>query len=103
MLKWWWPWHKSLTEYNEKTAQKWYLKYYTNNILKNLDSYTTYNELIKFGDGKPVILCCAGERAEYLFCHRHILGKWLEKNLPNIKVKEYPHPSQFLLLPQNCK
>ena len=102
-LKWWWPWHKSLTKHNEKSAQKWYTKYYTNNILKTLSPYTTYNELIKLGDGKPVVLCCAGECQEYLFCHRHILGKWLESHIPNLNVIEYPHPNQYLLLPQNCK
>lgn len=103
ILKWWWPWHKSLTKNNEKSAQKWYIKYYTNNILNTLNPYTTYNELIKFGNGKPVVLCCEGEREEYLFCHRHIFGNWLESNIPNLKVIEYPHQNQYLLLPQNCK
>ena len=103
MLKWWWPWHKSLTKNNEKSAQKWYIKYYTNNILNTLNPYTTYNELIKFGNGKPVVLCCEGEREEYLFCHRHIFGNWLESNILNLKVIEYPHPNQYLLLQQKCR
>lgn len=103
MLKWWWPWHKSLTQYNSKPANKWYTEYYIHNILNKLNPETTFQELLKQGNGKPVILCCAGEREEYLFCHRHILGKWLESNISNLQVTEYPHPSQFLLLPQNCK
>ena len=101
VLKWWWPWHKSLTQFNEKTAQKWYIKYYTNNILNTLTPYTVYNELIKLGGGKPVILCCAGEREEHMFCHRHILGKWLESNISNLNISEYPHQSQYLLLQQH--
>ena len=98
MLKWWYPWHKSLNEYNLTTAQKWYKKYYTNNILHRLDPETTYKELSKLGDDKQIILCCAGEREEYLFCHRHIIAKWLENNITDLKVVEFPHPSQHLLL-----
>ncbi len=97
-LKWWWPWHQSLSEHNMRVAEKWYTKYYTNNILKTMNPYKTYTELTMLGNGHPVILCCAGEREEYLFCHRHILGQWLSNNIPNLHVSEFTHPSQHLLL-----
>lgn len=101
VLKWWWPWHCATHDNNKKIAYKWYEKYYINNILNRKTPVVLYNELIKFGNGKDIILCCVGEEQEYLFCHRHIIQNWFKNS--GIQVAEFPHPNQYLLIPIKCK
>jgi hypothetical protein len=98
MIKWWWPWYKSLTPYNIRVAQKWYTKYYTTQILNKLDPQIVYDELVKFGNGLPVVICCEGEQQESLFCHRHLIAKWLESNISGLVISEFPHINQYFLL-----
>lgn len=102
-LKWWWPWHYMMNDNNKKAAKQWYTKYYTTQILNRLDPQMVYEEIIKLGNSNQVIICCTGEEQEFLFCHRHLIKQWLEYNIPGLKVKEYPHPSQYLALPYRCK
>ena len=97
-IKWWWPWYKSQTKYNVRVAQKWYVRYYMNNVLAKLSPIVVYDELLRLGAGRPIILCCVGEQQEYLFCHRHILGQWLQAGVKDLFVTEFPHANRFLRL-----
>ena len=98
-LKWWWPWHSVTNDNNKTAAEKWYTKYYTTKILGKLKPEIVYEEFLKFGNGDSVIICCAGEQQENMFCHRHLISKWLESNIHDIKITEYPHSAQYLALP----
>ena len=103
MIKWWWPWHQSLTPYNKKTAQKFYTKYYITQILNKLSPQVAYEEFVKLGNGLPVIICCEGEQQEYLFCHRHLIAQWLQENIPELVISEFPHTNQYVLLSQTTQ
>ena len=86
MIKLWWPWYQSLTVYNIWIAQKWYIKYYTTQILNKLDSQIVYDEFVKLDNGLLVVICCECEQQESSFCHRHLIAKWLESNISGFVI-----------------
>lgn len=64
---------------SEKISQKEYIKLYLEQLIK-IDK-SKYEKLIQFGTEHDIILLCY-ERPE-LFCHRHILSKFI-----NIKFNQ---------------
>ena len=56
-----------------------------NKKLLSLDAKVVFNELKNLSNGKDVILLC--HEGERLFCHRHLVARWLENNL-NIQILE---------------
>lgn len=57
-----------------------YIFEYTRTVLDKLDPKQVFEEL-----GKDSVLLCHEGKGK--FCHRHIVAKWLEKNL-KIKIEE---------------
>jgi uncharacterized protein (DUF488 family) len=60
--------------------KKEYTKYYYEEILNKLNPIEVYKEL-----GEEAVLLCWEGKGK--FCHRHIVAKWLSKNL-NIIIEE---------------
>jgi hypothetical protein len=56
-----------------------------NKKLLSLDANIIFNELKSLSKGKDIVLLC--NEGEHLFCHRHLVARWLTDNL-NIKVVE---------------
>ena len=56
-----------------------------NKKLLSLDANVVFNELKSLSKGKDIVLLC--HEGETLFCHRHLVARWLTDNL-NIKVVE---------------
>ena len=48
-------------------------------ILKKLNPYEVYNELLSFGNGKDVAILCYEKNI--LECHRLLVAKWFQKEL----------------------
>ena len=77
--KFWNIWHNNIGKKDEIENNKYYIKEYYNQVLKDLDPKEFYKKL----DGK--ILLCFEKANE--FCHRHIVAAYLEIKL-GIEVKE---------------
>lgn len=86
------PSYSILMEYKEKGDEKTYIKRYENEILNKLDVYDVLRDLsnlVENLDPKDqscsVALVCFEKSSD--FCHRHLVGKWLEDN--GFVVKEW--------------
>lgn len=69
-----------LKKYKEDGNKEFYTKQYYTEVLNKLDPDTVFKEL-----GEHSVLLCW--EASDKFCHRHIVAKWLSKNL-NINISE---------------
>ena len=69
-----------LKKYKEDGNKEFYIEQYQKEILNKLNPQEVYNEL-----GENAILLC-WESSEK-FCHRHLVAKWLKKEL-NIEISE---------------
>jgi len=68
-------------EWDEKYGdEEYYIEQYNKEVLSKLDPMKVYEEL-----GGDAVLLCWEKPGE--FCHRHIVAKWLSKEL-HIEVKE---------------
>lgn len=70
------------TYYNFKAENQWdYVEKFYTKVLKPLNPQEVYKNL-----GENAVLLCFEKPTQ--FCHRHLVGAWLEMNL-GIKVDEY--------------
>jgi len=67
-------------KYKEDGDVEFYKEQYQKEILSNLNAETVYREL-----GEDAVILCW--EASGKFCHRHLVARWLEKEL-GIEVKE---------------
>ena len=56
-----------------------------NEKLNKLDSKNVYKDLLSLSSNKDIVLCCHEKAGD--FCHRHLVAKWLSKEL-NIEIVE---------------
>lgn len=90
------PWFKSVQPGE-------YLQRFDEEVLAPLDAFQVMEDLTKMTEGRPAVLLCyesapkihAGE----LWCHRHLVAAWLERNL-GLEVPEldFPGLDRFALL-----
>lgn len=78
---WWKQWH------DEKLSNEWYVEKYNKTVLQTLKPAEIFSELFEFYPGADTITIMCWEKPG-LFCHRHLIGEWLSKNINNINVKE---------------
>lgn len=72
-------WRNNPNNLSEKENNKYYIREFYHNILKNLEPQEIYHEL-----DNSILLCYEDNNK---FCHRHIVAAWLELFL-NIEIKE---------------
>ena len=72
------PTQEMLSEYHENWDVVAYTEKYQE-ILSKLDAGIIYDKLREFGAGKDIVMLCYEPAGE--FCHRHLAGRWLEKQL----------------------
>ena len=72
------PW--LLQKYKQDLDTEFYTANYTEHVLNKLNPEEVFQEL----GNDAIMLCWEGKNK---FCHRHIVAKWLEKQL-NIKISE---------------
>lgn len=68
------------SEYKRTGDRERYTERYTNEVLSKLDPQTVYDEL-----GPDAVLLCHENGS--IFCHRHLVARWLNKNL-NLNIEE---------------
>lgn len=73
------PERSYMNDPEEEYTKKYVLK------LSKLDANQVFKQLETLSKGKNVILLC--HEGEEKFCHRHLVSRWLEKEL-KIQVKE---------------
>lgn len=84
------PPQEMLSEYHETWDEETYTEKYQK-ILSKLDAGAVYDKLQKYGAGKDVVMLCYEPAGE--FCHRHLVGRWLEEqNI--IPVEEWTDTEQ---------
>jgi uncharacterized protein YeaO (DUF488 family) len=68
------PTYEILKNYRRTADKVQYVKDYNEKILNKLNPQEIYDEL-----GENAVLLCYEK--SHVFCHRHVVSKWLEKNL----------------------
>ena len=84
-LSFWKIWEENIGKIPEEENNKFYIREYYDQVLKNLDIDEVYNEL-----NERILLCY--ERPEN-FCHRQIVAAWFElfngEKVPEVKPDGY--------------
>ena len=70
-LSFWKTWHDNIGKISEAKNNKFYIKEFYNQVLKQLDPETVLLEL----PNKSILLCYENNE---IFCHRHLVAFWLE-------------------------
>ena len=78
---WWKEWH------DNKLSEEWYIEQYHKTVLCALDPKLVIADLFSFYPDADVITLLCWERPGQ-FCHRHLIGKWLQNTIADLSVME---------------
>ena len=75
-------------EWKKNKDNSYYVEHFNSEVLDTLKAENVYSDLKELSGGKDCVLLCY-EKSED-FCHRHLVGYWLEQKL-GVDVEEYDY------------